>query len=461
MEKHVGIDWKKSPIVITFVVIALLQGIYYLQYFGPLTIPDPDLHVAGTYSVATGQSFSKVDRYTDAFGNERKGQELSGDSRYLKLVGAHNGLISDFIAGQMPQDSYREAQLEGLAAIQETVNQTPLESGFKNRGNNYFPLAWAVPGLGMHVGMIVGGGNPLTAFQWARSFNLLCFLLVMGSAIALLPRMRFFLVVLGILPTTIFSASSLMPDAMLTALCALATALVLRALERGELSKRSLAMLTVITCVITLVKAVYVPLCLGYLVYPHAMLSRRDKLMSAGIVALAVILYLVWKTTFGDTYTIVNLSANQSFALGNLASILARMLYSLLNLPAVLSAQQPIYPLIACCLVGLVVWHEALSTRVSATDWRAAVSSYRYVVGGMLAALVVVCGIYVFLLLTWNDLPAQSFVSPIEGFQGRYLIPVYVVALYLQTLDVDFVAVRSEAYLLEGKEKADEKGCTR
>lgn len=78
-------------------MLIVIQGLYFIRTVGPLTLPDPGMHVLGSYALATGQSFNPTIKTLDEYGNERSTQILTGDASYLDLPEVTNALISTII----------------------------------------------------------------------------------------------------------------------------------------------------------------------------------------------------------------------------------------------------------------------------------------------------------------------------------------------------------------------------
>lgn len=458
---HTPLHLKQSTVLVlvVFLVVALAQGAYYIHVIGPLTMPDPDMHAMGTYAVATGQSFSPVVEYVDGYGNPRKGQALTGDDRYLSLIGANNGLVSSIIDGAFPTDSAKSQQQEAMAALGQTISVSPTDpkphlnettGAFYSRSNQYFPLAWAIPGLGMRIGMAINPGNVYFTYQCARAVNLAFYLLIYGLAILLVPRMRGLLMVLGLIPTTLFCASSLMCDGSVVALCTLSVALTCRAAQAPKrLGGGYVAALTAIACAVLLIKPLYAPICMGYLIMPKQQLGRRR--LAASIIALAVaaLAYLLWSAFFGDMAVLCNQAHNKDAIEQSLLGVGVRLFYNIVNLPLELFGMNTLY-LVYAAIVAWICSVEAMprlrivfSSRCPSAKER--LSECRYLVGTCLVALIVVAGTFAFLLYTWNDIASQATLSKINGFQGRYLLPLWPLLAYAQTIGSPEGATGTEA----------------
>lgn len=433
--------------LVPFLVIASLMGAYYIHYIGALTMPDPNMHPFGAYGLATGQAFNPVEHYEDSFGNDRALRQLTGDSRMLLARGASNQIVAAILSQPFPVDPARDAQIEACSGEGSTISypdeviEVDPETGETQPidaircGNQYFPLVYLPQAIGMRAALSLGAG-PYAVWQAGRVSSLVCYLVVYGLAIVAIPRMRSVLLVLGLVPTTVFMASSLMCDAAFISLATLSVALTLRAAERpGRVSRPMCLCLGLIAALMVLGKANYAPVCLGFLVMPHDRLPVRDKALALVPVAAAAGVYLAWSGSLSDMLYLCNTEASTAYVLAHPLTALARIAYAILNLPLVLTQLDASYTL-AACLVALLL---ALQVGLSGLPARrpslaAALSANRYVLGALAAGLVAVAAMFFFLLITWNDVASQPAISWIEGFQGRYLLPVWPLLCYLQTV---------------------------
>lgn len=422
--------------LLCFLVIALMQGAYYIHYIGALTFPDTELHARGCYALATGQAFNPVEDSTDGFGNQKKGQLLSGDSRFLLLEGRSEMVISAIIDGAFPTDPYKELQVQGCNEPYSYIELSPAAQGgvYTNRSNQYFPLAWLPQAVGMKMGMLLGF-SPYSVWQAGRIASLIIYIALIAASIALVPKMKALLVILGIIPTTLFCASSLMPDATIVGICTLSVALTLRWRKgEGQLGFLRTFILASLAAVVALMKPAYFPICMGFIVLPSKRMSNKEKIAALAVVIAACLAYLVWSHYLGDVAYIVNIDSNQDYLFNNILAVILRIMYAIVNLPQLLFGMSAMYLAIAMAVTVAVIApmaHWGLGTPSGAVQ---AISNGRYVIGGGAAALLSLGITLFFLLLTWNDLSSQATICSIGGFQGRYLLPIYPLLAYIQTL---------------------------
>lgn len=431
---------KSAGALLIFLLIALIQAGYYIHKIGPLTIPDVSMHALGAYSLSTGQSFNPVETVKDEYGNNHKVMSLTGDSRFLLLEGGYSDLVSTIIGITYPVDANKESQIQGANKKQETIRISgEIESGAinSNRSNQYFPLAWLPQAVGVKVGLLLNL-NPYFVWQLGRMTAFLVFLICWSYSIITIPKMKYLLVLIGVMPTTLFMASSLMCDAFLISLCALSVSITCRIIcDDREVSNGCTAGLALLAGCVVLIKATYVPICLGFLILPRKVLNTRKKTLACVILLVSLAIYLFWSRCYGNVATMASLDLNQSIMLHNPINVLARLIYQIVNLPGYFGILNQMYLASALLLIICLLQYLQVNRLLPLSgNWREDFSSYRYVIGLVLAAFGSLMLILFFLLFTWNNLAGQSWLSPIEGFQGRYILPILPVLCYIQTVFV-------------------------
>lgn len=150
-------------------------------------------------------------------------------------------------------------------------------------------------------------------------------------------------------------------------------------------------------------------------------------------IASAVIAYLLWNRTVGDIATTVYITANCQYALVHVEAIAADIAATLVSLPRLLASSQPVnlvYTFFILLALGCSCATQLFRNRNQAKTK----SSPIFVIGAFIAAIASFSLICLFLLITWNNLEAKNVFSAAEGFQGRYLLPIIYVLLYIQTL---------------------------
>ncbi|MCI1664368.1 DUF2142 domain-containing protein [Bifidobacterium crudilactis] len=416
--------------ILCFVIATLLQSFWFIDRVGALSIPDPDMHALATYALATGQGWNPTTTETDHFGNQVRTQRITGDSRYLYVEGRQGLLVDSAITASQSGDSAKQAQVLGSEHTAKTVTIPSL--GHPNRSNQYIPFLYIPQAVGLSVAMSLD----LPAYQgWqlSRITNLLCYLILFSCAIALAPRGRWFLVCLGSLPYSVFMASSLMIDGIVTAICALFVAAVMHfVLKNRSVSTFHVVGLAALAFMVVCAKMVYFPIVAIALCIPNALLNVRKKCLFMILwISLVLSVFLPWYTHYSGTLALANISGNIEYVIANPLHVITLMATTLLALPSSL----PVMPMMqmACsiliCLGIMTLYRSDASRRVRA-PW---LSRYRYAVVGIVSVAASVAMMLLFLALTWNVLPSLE-AEFLQGFQERYLLPVIPVMLVCFTI---------------------------
>ena len=424
-----------SIYIVAFLCLAISQGVLYISHIGPLTIPDHNLHALGSYSLATGQSFNEYVTRIDSYGNEHKSQTLEGSTAFLDLGGHYENLVEYLLTSSFPYDSAFEKQYEaatsstGITTLPDTdrFSDTPDSDAYRNRANQYFPLAWATSALGIHLG-ITFDMNAFDTWQLGRITNFIFYLIIFSLAIILVPRMKLLVLGIGALPSCVFIGSSLMCDGLIFALCTLAVCLTIKAmLYPNEIPKWILASIVAIGFFLTLVKAVYVPVCLGFILISGSKLPLKRKLWMLSFIAIGVLIYLAWSHQFSDIAVTVNLADNRSAISADPLRAIGCILYNIMNLPRFIYEVAQVQST-KCNIVLLLAI-------IFITIWLLPKKRFCHLevlVGAIIAFVSSLAISLFFLLLTWNDFASMGITTPIEGLQVRYLIPLVPLILFAQ-----------------------------
>ncbi|WEV46571.1 DUF2142 domain-containing protein [Bifidobacterium sp. ESL0690] len=441
-------------IVLVFVVVCAAEGAMFIQTTGPLSIPDTDLHANSIYAVVTGQEFNPVQGHKDPYGNQVRVQHITGDSRYLFRTGMHNGMVSDLLE-EFHQEASRQNGRHSHASflshflydkhrvIQESTDRQhaltvtiPVKT-LTNRSNQYFPIVYAPQALGVWIGMKIGL-SPFANWQLGRITNFLLFLALYALAIAILPRGKAFLAILGVLPMTVFMASSLMADALFISVATLFVALVLKCAESGgRMGNGALAGLVALTALLVFCKGVYVALALLVMVLPKKVLSTKRKI---GFVAVSMLvslpIYGVWSVMFSSTFPNVNVAQNVAYAGKRPVKIVAMVLYSTLS---AFWQNAPKYSFdVMAFVVLIVVWlgYIAYNRRVFKTkkneSW---IAVYRYALTSLVILALILLAIYAIEALIWNRLYYMGWNDYLMGMEERYFFPLLPLLLTVAYTD--------------------------
>lgn len=442
-------------------MFAVLQGIFFIQSVGALSIPDSDLHANSAYAFATGQILNPTYEETDQYGNQIKIQPITGDSIYLSRKGTQNALITDIIGNLAfvgsNVDPYKKNQ-ESVNNDSNTIITVP-QSSVGNRSNQYFPLIFLPQAIGVWIG-IHTHAPPYTSWQLGRITNFIVYLLLFSLAIVLIPRGKFFLALIGCIPPTIFLASSLMADSLFISVSALFIALVFKAVgDNKAISRRIFISLVLLTVLLFFSKLVYVAEALLVLVLPRSILSTKRKIKFVGIsMLISVPIYGLWSYFYAKTPAATNLQSNKDYIVHNTHQILRMIAKSIYYLYLRWKQLPPVFMysswaiIVATVIFIISTWYFSRYHAVAPKKhgFTTILGNLRYPLTAIIIAVVVLLLTYFSLLLTWTTLPPISYYAEIDGMQGRYLIPIIPLLLSLGFIgNSPFKTISSERDPLE------------
>ena len=408
-----------------FLVFALLQGSFFITTIGALSFPDPNIHAYASYSAATGQILNKPDRQVDEYGNAIKIQQLHGDPRFLSLQGLQNVLLAPLLKQTSDYDPMLETQ-KAIDHLSPSEEVTVASLKHANRANQYFPAVFLPQAIGIWTGLHTHQ-SPYQTWQLGRMSNLLVYILLFCLAIAIIPRGKMFIAVIGALPHGMLVASSLMADALFISLCAVFVALFMAITTRNEPASRGeMVALSVLTVLLFMCKTVYASLALLILFLPRRILSTKRKTLCLGSSALAILaIYGTWSSLYSTVWASASVSQNLRYMLSHPVKMCVAVAWNFMRGPLhLLKLGAPSVLLVI--ILGLawgVLFHNSHPTRRKVTSARGFISLYRYQIASALAFLLLIYLVYASMMLTWNNLPQMRVGDPIAGIQARYFEP--------------------------------------
>ena len=415
-----NISGKSTKAVVLFLVLALTQFLYFWSNYGPLTSCDPDLHVSGAYGLATGQSFNQNLLTSDEI-------EVDGSSsnirQYLYLpenISAqdnktfNNGYISSLLETQ--DDDMRGEQKEELIDDEKSKNIVKYCSN-----NQYFPISWVAPALGMKAGMLLGKSS-WGILQLARLSNFLIYCAFMISALIILPRGKLVLSTIASCPLSIFVASSIMSDAFLIALCALYVSIALYFIyNNSAIKKWHMFVIAFLTLLLMLVKTTYGSLALLFIFIPKDIWKLKPKIITCSITLVVfALLYLPWSSTFLSMRIAPGVDYNEqlSYFSHHFVPVLFNCLVNtIVFLTVDLPFQFPQLCLFICVVIGIILVNYKQKLDLLATI-------------ATVALVLAMMASYLYLFLSWSN---YQGVMPhfLAGFQERYLLPLLPLLLVM------------------------------
>lgn len=422
-----------------FILIALIFGMAWLIIMPPFQSPDEGAHFLRAYGISQG-SFMCI--------NE-------GKSNAGSLLPAN---IEEFM---------NSFQVERIAAkhdqkynINYTINSLKLspsnEKQFVGYMNScvYSPVSYFPQAMGFLLGNLVNA--PFTIiFYLGRIFNLLTFIFLGYFIIKMLPKLKLVALLLLLMPMTLHQGSSLSPDVITITLCFFFVAYVLRIQYQPEqyITKNNILILTVLACIIGLLKITYFPISLVTLTIPfNKFKSKKYAIYINSLVILgSVICAVIWLvfTTFINIIFPVNPSDQIHIILNNPLSFIKLMLQSSLVNDGLfiqffgnfgwLDTPSPLVLVIFYfAILFFVTIDEAMKNRD--------INKQKLIEGLISLFTFITCTILIQLSLYLNW--PQTTPGTVSGVQGRYFIPISFIFFYSVYLLAPFLIKKKMAIFI-------------
>jgi uncharacterized membrane protein len=298
----------------------------------------------------------------------------------------------------------------------------------------YSPLPYFPQILGIVVGRLFGLG-PLHLLYLGRLFNCLASLGLVGLAIYLIPVAGELVMVVGLLPASLYLYASLSPDAAVISCALLFIAMSFSASTRGNWKTWELAMAAAAGAVLCSVKPVYAPILLAGVVPGILRRGNVANVLRSHFILLAVALGVAagWLVLAKSTMTTPlgggHPSLQMSFVL-NHPTLFMRALVHTLGIGSIIDWYRgaigffgwltvPLHPYFAYFLPlanFLIVWK--LGSRGSVE--RSVLCALWYLALAVTSAVLVMTAMYL--------MATQVGQNEVTGVQGRYFIPIFVLA---------------------------------
>lgn len=295
----------------------------------------------------------------------------------------------------------------------------------------YAPISYLPQALGCLVGRLISDKG-VTIFYMGRLANFIVCSLLAFWAVRLIPFGKRFLLLVICMPMYLQQMVSLSSDAFINAMALVIIALVLKIMQQESVcGKGQRIALLVISFMVALCKIVYLPLCFLVLFIPSEKLGKTIKngrIYKTVCVAVSTVLNLGW-LLIGFSYMIefrpgVDTPAQIVYILtqpwkylGVLCSTFATKIVDWMG--TMVGAKMCILNVYTCLTLVVIYLAYLISEMIIAADEQNFLSKkYKLLQIGMflLIFLITLTSLYV----QWT-----AYKNPqIEGFQGRYFIPI-------------------------------------
>lgn len=407
--------WNGSNIKIEklFLFTIIPLGIFYLFAFPYGTIMDEQNHFLRIYEITDGHFTSVV--------NEK-------------------GQGGNFLAASFAQIPPKVVDYETQAEMFH-VKATEDKSFYEFSNTALYSLICYIPqAIGVGIGKLFNLSFIVQVFM-GRATNFICYVAIMYFAIKFLPFKKGFVYVISTLPITMQEMVSLSPDALTIAMSVAIVSFTLYMIyiKKDSMNKLQIAMMCVISIVLSMCKIVYLPLCLILFLIPK---ERFGTLKKKNIIILTLAVFVVsinlgW-TAYASRYLDSGVNGSSSseqidyiihnphklvpitvttMSKANISvEILLSMFGALLGYYKVHVFLPYIYVIIGIFIVSLWIENEKIVENAK-----------KILIGFCAFSVVVLMGLSLY--VQWTPLKNEW----ISGFQGRYFIPIMLLLAILCT----------------------------
>ncbi|MDR1448273.1 MAG: DUF2142 domain-containing protein [Candidatus Ancillula sp.] len=279
----------KNCLVGIFCLLAVSVGLFNIHYISGIAGPDPNRH----FRIATGIASGNITvLFFKNHGNldTNTPPTIIIPEEYEKLTScAKNSGVEEEL-NYFDRDCIRNFKFD--ANNKNNVNtsvdiQMPMFS--------YIPQA-----IGMKIGMILNQ-SPVFSLNLARLFNLLFYILCFALSIRLIPRGKIFIALFGLIPGSLFIASSINGDSAMISLTTLFTCYIYYCFSKKQiLDKRQVIILIMLGSFLFALKIAYIPLFILVLSLGKNVIKCKYKWILFIVVgSIGSALYLIWEKLVG------------------------------------------------------------------------------------------------------------------------------------------------------------------
>lgn len=428
---------KTIPPQRAFLVLGSFFGLILLIVTPPFQVADEPQHFYYSYLVSELRFLSLVELNKDErpLGNDwyPLGAMLPSSLAYLvdgsEMVAIH-------------KQAHRKTQVSKITSLL----RLPLRPSSREYlpVAPYPPIAYVPQAAGIAAGRLIGF-SPLALFYLARTCALGAWITLVYLAIKKTPLLKWTFCLLALMPMTISLAASNSPDSLTSGVSFLLIAYLLQLAydqRKGAVNKRDMYYLLVLSIVLTLCKAVYLPIVFLFFLIPlNKFENKRKYFLAFGLVLSAsVAVYFLWNLLVeavvvpGPTISLLrhavdsppfsNVSRKEQIALilsnpGYFIDVLVNtfstlwvfLLNTLVGLLGWVDTWLPSW--VPYFYIGMLICTSLLEDSNEMISPKARIISF-----AILASVVLTSLAYIY--TGWNSVGSEI----IQGFQGRYLIPV-------------------------------------
>jgi uncharacterized membrane protein len=411
----------------TFLILGGIFGFIFIFVTPPFQVPDEWHHFLHAYNFSEGRLRAKM---IDGQGGDFLPASLS--------------LFSSTVNRSLETHPENKQDLKNLwVQFRKPLNPEQRKFLTFPHTARYCPITY----LPQAIGIILGRwwhSPPVIIFYLGRLTNLICWCLMIAYAIKLIPVFKWVTVFLALTPMSLFQSASLSADSFSNGIAFLTIALFLH-LAIGPVDRfagRHLMVLLGLVFLLAMAKQIYVLLFGLYFLIPAVKFQgwKAKAVYGMILVAFGVAVILFWACFYSELYPAgrtpwradgpVTFSPKEQlfFIIGHPLSYLKILAATFKN--GLISWMAMFVGILGWIDTPLpnIIYYSYFPALAAVIHWDKNPSiplslSFRF--GVMAVFIALLLGILTALYLTWNLLQAPI----VEGFQGRYLVPISLLAV--------------------------------
>lgn len=392
----------KLPIEKAFIIIWIVFGVQYLFSGTLFRAPDEEHHFFRAYEVSYCHAVSDVDELTGAGG---RALPLDVDITLLEKswqsFSDHNDMESS--------DTY----------VFKKFSNTSL----------YSPISYLPQATGIFIARHITNNVAVIAYA-GRIANWICITVLLYISMLVIPAGKEIIALVALMPMNLFESTSLAPDGMAVAVSILMVSYVLnlRYSQKTELKFYQIGALYILAWAISLLKIVYLPLCLLYFLIPSERFGKpRNKFIHLLIMAILAAGSNLWWLLISKKFLVTgntNAAAQLEFILHNPLSYIM-VLFRTVFFGGAGWVNAMIGSSLAELNVGTVGFFVSLYICAIAIKYARhgeTIQKKHLPESGLFAFVI-----FSIVILTFTSLYLQwtpPYNSVVNGVQGRYFIPL-------------------------------------
>jgi uncharacterized membrane protein len=247
----------------TFLFLSLIIGLIFTMFAPPSAVPDESAHFFKAWDVSEGNIFPKT-------------AEI---------------MLPETLSTYFIKDGMNYHIHDKRTTISDLSSTTIISYPF---------LPYLANALVMKVGNIFNF-SVLNIMYLCRIINLLIYIILVYFAIKIIPILKHTLLLLALMPTTIFIASSISADSLTIDLSFLIIAVFLNlALSKNKINPIHILIISILTLALALTKPTYALISLLFFIIPYKKFQNIVKWILAFIFSCIIPLSIsiIWNTTF-------------------------------------------------------------------------------------------------------------------------------------------------------------------